>query len=493
MGTQMSLLLSEHNVVVSLFDVSSSNIDSASKTIDSQKPPQKIQLFAKDYGAFVASLDKGGGGGGGSGGARCFLLSITHGDPVDQVLDALKPHLKKDDVIIDGGNEWYKNTERRQKDLQKLGVALIGCGVSGGYQSARRGPSMSPGGDPQVLERILPQLREWCAKDERSGEPCVAALGPAGSGHYVKMVHNGIEQGMLGVLNESWEMLFKCLHTPLDEISKIFSAWAKDGELKNNYLVTIGADICGRKKEKGERGHILNEIQDKVVQDADGSEGTGVWAIVEAANRHVSAPTIAAAHFLRIASSNRAERLQVFELIGGFIAGAKKQHVEGSEKEVIEDLRQAVYCAFLASFVQGMNLLARANSDEGWNVKLSEVVRIWRNGCIIRSDYIADLIQPVYEKQEDLQNLLTSKTVVEEVKKTFPALKRTVARGLEWDAHMPSLSASMEYLKYCGGKQLPTQFMEAQLDYFGAHSYDKKCEGPGEVKKGAHHHEWKPA
>jgi 6-phosphogluconate dehydrogenase len=217
----MSLLLSEHEVAVSLFDISQGNIENASEII-SAEGRKNILLFAGDYHAFVASLGPG---------PRFFLLSITHGNPVDQVLEALKPYLNKGDVVLDGGNEWYKDTDRRQKALAQEGIALIGCGVSGGYQSARRGPSMSPGGDLSVLRRVLPQLEEWCAKDEKTGEPCVAAVGPGGSGHYVKMVHNGIEQGMLGVLNEAWEMLFKCLHTPLDEISQIFEAWAGNGEL----------------------------------------------------------------------------------------------------------------------------------------------------------------------------------------------------------------------------------------------------------------------
>jgi 6-phosphogluconate dehydrogenase len=199
--------------------------------------------------------------------------------------------------------------------------------------------------------------------------------------------------------------------------------------------LAIGADICGQKKSDGEHGHFLNEVQDKVVQDADNSEGTGVWTLVEAANRHVSCPTIAASHFLRVASSDRAERLHVFDLIGGTMAGAKKQHIENRE-ETIEDLRQAVYCSFLACFAQGLNLLARANKDEKWEVKLSEAIRIWRNGCIIRSDYIADLLQPIYHKDEGLQNLLTNEKVIREIKRTYPSLKKTVERGLRWDAHM---------------------------------------------------------
>lgn len=203
----------------------------------------------------------------------------------------------------------------------------------------------------------------------------------------------------------------------------------------NNFLVSIGADICRRKKENG-HGHVINDVQDKVVQDADNSEGTGVWTVVEAATRHVSAPTIAAAHFYRIASANRAERLKTFETFQG-ISAAKKQHVEPTNRdEIIEHLRLAVYCGFLISFVQGLNLLARANVEEEWGVKLSECIKIWRAGCIIQSDYIADFLQPIFEKDEGITNLLTVEKVAEEVKRTYPSLNRIVKLADEWDAHM---------------------------------------------------------
>jgi 6-phosphogluconate dehydrogenase len=228
MGSEMALLLSEHGVSVSLFDISPKKIRNASHKFSSEaggKPD--MNFFSGDYGPFVHSLDPG---------PRFILLSITYGNPVDQVLDALSPHLRQGDIILDCGNEWYKHTERRQEQSKKLGVTLIGCGISGGYQSARRGSSMFPGGDLAVLQQILPTLEELSAKDEKSGLPCVTALGLGGSGHYVKMVHNGIEQGMLGVLSEAWEMLFKCMHLPLDEISQIFGSWAKDGELVRCFL-----------------------------------------------------------------------------------------------------------------------------------------------------------------------------------------------------------------------------------------------------------------
>ena len=225
MGTMLAMLFAEHDSVVSLFDISHANIENARKLASAEpKFKDKIKTFTNDYTPFVTSL-------GPPSKHRLYILSLPHGKPVDDVLHHLRPHLHHGDIVIDGGNEWYEDTERRQQELHKAGVELIGCGVSGGYQSARHGPSMSPSGSSKALEHVLPQLEEWAAKDPKSGKPCVRPMGPGGSGHYVKMVHNGIEQGMLGVLNEVWEMMFKCLHMPLDEISNVFRKWADDGEL----------------------------------------------------------------------------------------------------------------------------------------------------------------------------------------------------------------------------------------------------------------------
>lgn len=489
MGSKMAMLFAENGATVSIFDIQDATVNAALKACDDEPAVKgKVSGFVNDYKAFTSSLSPDS--------ENLYVLSITHGRAGDEVIKGLRPYLKKGDIILDGGNEWYRNTERRQKELQDAGVSYIGSGVSGGYQSARRGPSMSPGGDKSAVDKVLPLMKKWAAKDKKTGEACVDYIGPGGSGHFVKMVHNGIEQGMLGVLNEAWEIMFKCMHTDLDDISQILASWNSQGELKNNFLVSIGADICSRHKEDG-RGHILNEVQDKVVQDADDSEGTGVWTVVEAATRHVSAPTIAASHFLRIASADRAERLQVFDQVGG-LAAAKKQHLSEEEKKAfLEDLRQAVYCAFVCSFIQGLNLVGRANKDEAWGVKLSTCIRIWREGCIIQSEALADILQPLFEKKEaageSVTNLWLLPEVTAEVKRTYPSLRRVVMKALEWDAHVPTLSASTEYVKYCGAKQLPTQFMEAELDYFGSHNYDKKSEGPGEVKKGKNHYEWKPA
>ncbi|OSC97386.1 6-phosphogluconate dehydrogenase decarboxylating [Trametes coccinea BRFM310] len=490
MGTGMAMLFAENGLDVSLYDVKPEHIDALQPVLRDGLAPELHGKVAgyKDVDGFMHSL-------GGASADKLLVLSIPHGPAADAVLEQMRGFLSSGDVVLDGGNEYYENAGRRQDALRPHGIAYVSMGVSGGYQAARRGPSISPSGDRAAVERVLPLLERVAARDPKTGRPCVANLGPGPCGHYVKMVHNGIEQGMLGIVNETWEMLYKCLHTDLDTISGVYKKWEEDGELKRNFLFGIGADICRRHKENGQPGHIVNEVQDKVVQDADGSEGTGFWTVMEAAKRHVSAPTISSAHFFRIASADRAERMQVVEALGQSVGAARKQHVdEAFKKEFIEDLRLAAYCACLASFAQGMNLIARASEDEGWGVNLAECVQIWREGCIIRSEYIADLLQPAYEKEGGVvMNTLTLQAVADEIKRTIPQLQKVVKYGLEWNAHIPTLSASLEYFKYCGGKHLPSQFMEAELDYFGAHSYDLKSEGEGEVKKGKHHYEWKPA
>lgn len=221
MGSNMALLFADHDFQVSIFDVNSSNIDETLPHLKKQKNSQNISGY-KDYDKFVSSL-------GSNNEPKLFLFSITHGSPADEVLKSLSPYLKKGDIILDGGNEWYLNSERRQREMKEKGVGYIGMGVSGGYQSARRGPSISPGGEEDVLEKVMPVLEKVAA--QWKGKPCVTRIGPGGSGHYVKMVHNGIEQGMLGVLNEAWELLFKCLSTNLDELAKIFEGWNEAGEL----------------------------------------------------------------------------------------------------------------------------------------------------------------------------------------------------------------------------------------------------------------------
>lgn len=307
---------------------------------------------------------------------------------------------------------------------------------------------------------------------------------------------------MLSTVCEAWSLLTKSLGLSYDEVGKIFERWNSEGELRNTYLVQIGSEICQRKKtpegdEKGEGrgngGYVLDDVLDKVVQDDDSSEGTLFWTVMEAAYRHVSAPTIATGQFFRVASGDRDQRMCVADKLN--VSAPKKGDVTDKES-FIESLRRAVYCSFLCAFCQGLELIARASKDEEWGVNLGTCIKIWRAGCIIQEEYIADMLEPILSSKSPIMNMKLIDEVSAELHKNLPALKDIVLKGTEWDNYIPSMSASLEYLKYVGGKKLPTQFMEAEMDFFGAHAYDRpgvEGEDPGKASKGAHHYEWRPA
>lgn len=505
MGSNMSLGLAENGFLISLWDIKSENVRNCmEKAQQDHSLNEKITGF-NDIDAFAKSFGHD---------RKLLILSISHGKPADEVLNLLNKHdaLKKGDIVLDGGNEHWCATERRQRSLQSRGISWIGLGVSGGYQSARRGPSLSPGGSKEAIEEVLPVLRQFSAKATRDGEeiPCVEYIGPGGSGHFVKMVHNGIENGILGAICEAWSWLRTGLNLSEDEIGKIFRDWNSEGELRGNFLLNIGSDICQRREDrsgddkgnnKGNGQHVLDEVLDKVVQDDDDTEGTGYWSVMEAAEYHVSAPTIAAAQFLRVASGNRAQRIKVSDNLK--LARPQALHIqEGKKDEFIEELRCATYATILVAYCQGLELIARASRTEDWSIDLAVCIRIWRAGCIIQSDHITDLLEPILagnSKSRDpatIVNMKLIQEVADELRRNFGPLKETVSKGVITDAYMPTMSATLEYLKYEGGKMLPTQFMEAEMDYFGAHGYDepgRKGEDPGKASKGLHHYEWKAA
>lgn len=496
MGSMMTFAFSEMGLDVSVFDVDKTNVDKVMNWAKSANDVKgKISGFysIKD---FTNSLE--------GGEHKLFMFSVTHGDPADSVLHMIKPDLKKGDIVLDGGNENYRRTERRQRECAKIGVSWIGVGVSGGYQSARRGPSLSPSGDAEALELVMPLLQRYAAKDPKSGTPCVTRIGPGGSGHFVKMVHNGIEGGMLSALAEAWSYMHYGLGMGYEQIGDVFAKWDSAGELRGNFLINIGAHILRTKRTphgdgKGEgignSGFVLDDVLDKVVQDDDGTEGTPLWSLMESAARHISCPTLAAAHYMRIASGNRKERVQVSKKLQ-MPSPRPIRDIPISTEALLEKLRKAVYCAFLSSFCQGLELISRASEDEGWDIDLGKCIQIWRAGCIIKSDYIADMLQPPLSGKTSMSNMKFIDTVSTELHNSFDSLKDIVIEGTKTDQYMPAISATLDYLKYEGGLMLPTKFMEAQMDYFGAHCYNKPGvagEDPGPVMKGPHHYEWKVA
>ncbi|KAK4116127.1 6-phosphogluconate dehydrogenase C-terminal domain-like protein [Canariomyces notabilis] len=453
MGGMLSLLFAEHNIHTHFYDPSKQHVELLQSQARDTGHTNKITYHA-DHKSLCNALQND------DNKPKVFMFSIPHGGAADDSIDALGPYLNAGDIIMDASNEHWAATERRQKRLAPKGVHYIGMGVSGGYQSARHGPSISPGGSDEALEAVFPFLQQIAAKDG-NGRPCVAKLGPGGCGHYVKMIHNGIEHGMMTALCEAWAVMDTGLGLSYDEIGSVFEEWnQEDGPMRGNYLVGIGAQICRtRDSEHGnDGGAVLSRIRDKVVQDADDSEGTGTWAAEEGIRLHVPHPTIAASHIFRVASADAAKRAAVKGAVGGRILPRKISGITDQAK-FIRDLRQAVYASFLMSFMQGLHILSRASEQHEWNLDFVNVLQVWRQGCIIQSDFLVDLLESVYRSgQQDNNNLLANLTIAHELRETYPAVKTVVLRALEADLHVPALSASLEFYKYSASTSLPTSF-----------------------------------
>jgi len=255
-------------------------------------------------------------------------------------------------------------------------------GVSGGYQAARSGPSMCPGGDDESLDIVMPLLQKVAAKD-KNGNPCVGKAGTGGAGHYIKMVHNGIEHGMMSAIAEAWQIMDVGLGMTYEDIGNTMDQWNHEGPLRGTFLISIGSDICQAKDETGQR--VLSTVEDKVVQDITGEEGTGNWSNEEAVAHNISAPTLAIAHDLRLASANRSHRIQAKETMGGVFEPQSLDLNNDEKPAFINDLKMATYVACLVSYIQGLNLIEQADRDNMWNINYAAVLQIWRAGCIVRS------------------------------------------------------------------------------------------------------------
>ncbi|KAF2151688.1 6-phosphogluconate dehydrogenase C-terminal domain-like protein [Myriangium duriaei CBS 260.36] len=481
MGGGMALLFAEKGLQISLQDPSEDAMKGIKSQAEKDGVGDRVSIY-KDYKSLCGSL----------GSPKVFVFSLPHGSVGDTVFDGLLPYLDKGDIIIDAGNEHWMNTERRQGKAVLRGIRYVGMGVSGGYQAARRGPSMCPGGDDESLDIVLPLLQKAAAKDPK-GNACVGKAGLGGSGHYVKMLHNGIEHGMMSAVSEAWSIMVHGLDMSYDEVAETFKKWNSEGELRGTFLIDIGIRICTAKDPKtGEK--VLRTVEDKVVQDVTGEEGTGIWSNTESVEEHIPAPTLSVAHFLRLASSDRHQRRRIQSAFG---TSYPPQKLSVNDKSAfVEDLRQAVYAASLCAYVQGLNVINKTNSARKWHIDFSAVLQIWRAGCIIQADYIADLLAPILDnyQSKDLTNLLYEPAIAAELKRTKPALQRVVGQAVAGDHVVPAISASLEYVKYQTGLELPTQFYEAELDYFGKHMYDRTDEDKEEAPtEGKHHFEWKKA
>jgi 6-phosphogluconate dehydrogenase len=411
--------------------------------------------------AFTAALER----------PRRIMMMIPAGKPIDEMIAKLQPMLERGDVVVDGGNSWFEDTRRREAALRERGIHFIGCGVSGGEEGARFGPSLMPGGPNESWPLVRDVLEAIAAKTEAG--PCVTHVGPDGAGHFVKMVHNGIEYGDMQLLAESWDVMRRGLRMTAPQTADVFDAW-NAGPLES-FLVELSARVC-RKMDPETGGPLVDVVLDKAAQ-----KGTGKWTAQVALDLAVAIPTIAAAIDGRVLSSMKEERT----IASSRLAGPAPSDRYGREdrQQVIDDLRDALYAARICGYAQGMALI-RAGSDQyKWNVDLAEIGRIWKAGCIIRARLL-DPVRHAFGADPGLRNLLLDRAIGEAVQSAQSGWRRTVARAAEAGLPLPAHSSALAYFDTYRSARLPQSLTQAQRDAFGAHTYERTD------RAGAVHSEW---
>ncbi len=402
---------------------------------------------------------------------RKIMIMVKAGGPVDAVIDQLKPLLQPGDLIIDGGNSFFQDTERRSRDVTAAGLEYIGTGVSGGEEGALWGPAIMPGGEPRAYEMVRATFEAIAAKV--NGEPCVTYIGPRGAGHYVKMVHNGIEYGDMQLIAEAYDVLHRGLGLTATELHAAFAQW-NEGVLQS-YLIEITANIFS--KIDPDTGKPLVDV----IMDEAKQKGTGKWTSQNALDLGAPVPTITAAVDARIISSYRDQRIAAARVISGPAAALK---VTSSERAALsEAVHRALFAAKICSYAQGMALLKTAADEYGYDLPYGEIARIWRGGCIIRAQFLDD-IRAAFERTADLPNLLIDPYFKEAVESRQDALRTVVATAVQAGIPCPAMSASLAYFDAYRTERLPANLTQAQRDYFGAHTYRRLD------KEGTFHTEW---
>jgi len=387
---------------------------------------------------------------------RRILMMVPAGAPVDSAIAHLKPHLEKGDILIDGGNSFFMDTERRNSELDKEGFNFVGAGVSGGEEGALWGPAIMPGGQREAWEALAPIFRAIAAKVE-DGIPCVEYMGPRGAGHYVKMVHNGIEYGDMQLIAEIYDVLHRLLGLKAVEIADLFKEWNK-GELKS-YLVEITADILTKIDQ--ETGRPLVDI----ILDEAQQKGTGKWTSQNALDLGAPIPTINAAVESRILSSLKPQRVAAAKVIHG-----PKVQFSGEREMLIQAARKALYASKITSYAQGMGMLRMASDEYKYDLNLRDIAQIWRGGCIIRASLLND-IMGAYERDPRLQNLLLDDAFRSAVENRQEAWRLFIQSAIGAGIPVLATSASMAYFDAYRSETLPANLTQAQRDYFGAHTY----------------------
>jgi 6-phosphogluconate dehydrogenase len=396
---------------------------------------------------------------------RRVMIMVKAGDVVDHTIEQVLPYLEKGDIIIDGGNSLFTDSNRRTKDLAAKGILFVGTGVSGGEEGARFGPSIMPGGNPAAWPHVKNIFQSIAAKVE-DGTPCCDWVGEDGAGHYVKMVHNGIEYGDIQLICEAYQLLKDALGLSADELAEIFTEWNK-GEL-DSYLIEISAIIFAKKDEDG------TPLLDKIL-DTAGQKGTGKWTAISALDLGMPLTLIGESVFARCLSALKDERVQASKELQGPL----KTLTVSEKKEFIEDVRRALYCSKMVSYAQGYMLLRAAEKDQGWHLNMGGIALMWRGGCIIRSAFLGN-IKAAYDKNPDLANLLLDDFFSGALIKYQASWRKAIIHAIEIGVPTPAFSTALAFYDGYRTARLPANLLQAQRDFFGAHTYERVDKPRGE-------------
>ncbi len=443
MGQNLVLNMADHGFTVAVFN------RTASKTDEFLQGPAKGKkiLGSHDLAAFVKQLKR----------PRRIMLMVKAGDPVDEFIGHLLPFLEKGDIVIDGGNSFFVDTERRCKELQDKGILFIGTGISGGEEGARHGPSIMPGGSAEAWPHVKPIFQAIAAKSE-DGDSCCDWVGNGGAGHYVKMVHNGIEYGDMQLICEAYDLLHHGLDVGYAHLGRMFEKW-NEGEL-NSYLIEITYQIFAKMDADGK------PLLDKIL-DAAGQKGTGKWTGISALELGMPVTLIAEAVFARCLSALKEERVQASKLYH-----FPRKNFEGDTKAFGAKAADALYAAKIASYAQGFMLMRKASEENKWNLNFGSIALMWRGGCIIRSRFLGK-IKEAYDKNPKLPNLLADPYFVKEVSRCHNSWREVVAEGALLGIPLPSTGSALAFFDGYRSERLPANLLQAQRDFFGAHTYER--------------------
>ncbi|MDQ3755501.1 MAG: NADP-dependent phosphogluconate dehydrogenase [Acidobacteriota bacterium] len=444
MGESLALNIEDHGFPVAVWNLEGEWVD---RFINEHGTNRQL-TGTKTFEEFTRALQR----------PRRILMMIKAGKPVDLTIEKLKSLLEERDILIDGGNSWFEDTQRREADLRAANLNFVGMGVSGGEEGARYGPSLMPGGSVEAYAHLRPILEAIAAKTD-SG-PCVTHVGPGGAGHFVKMVHNGIEYGDMQLIAEAYDILSRALDMSAAELSETFARWNK-GPLES-FLIEITSEIFTVKDE--ETGRPLVEL----ILDKAGQKGTGKWTGETALDLGVAIPTITAAIDARVLSSMKDERVQASKTI----KGPKAKRYRGERAKLVQCVHDALYCAKICSYAQGLHLIAKGSQEFKWDINLREMARIWKGGCIIRAR-VLDEIMRAFGEQPGMTNLLLDDQLNDEIERLQANWRQAVMTAQHIGIAVPAMSAALGYFDSYRTARLPQNLTQAQRDYFGAHTYER--------------------